>query len=148
MLKNINTRFIALCLVFASAAVVAQSRNNSASAREPAVREAFRKVLPAMGRNNLRLTLVAVNYPPAGASAPHTHPCPVVGYVTLGAVRIQVRGEAIRIYKTGETFYEPPNAVHEVSENASTSSPAAFVAYFLCGTDAPLSSPTHIRNKK
>ncbi|RXH58161.1 hypothetical protein GRAN_1471 [Granulicella sibirica] len=40
----------------------------------------------------------------------------------------------------GESFYEPPYAVHLVSENASRTEPASFLAFFVCDHDAALSS--------
>jgi quercetin dioxygenase-like cupin family protein len=50
-----------------------------------------------------------------------------------------VKGETERTYGVGESFYEPPNGVHLVSANASSSRPAKFVAFFVCDRDTPLS---------
>lgn len=98
------------------------------------------QALPKLDGDHLKATLVEVNYGPGESSTPHSHPCPVVGYVVAGAVRTQVRGEAEAIYKAGESFYEAPNGVHAVSANASQTEPAKLVAYFVCDHDAPLSS--------
>jgi|WetSurMetagenome_2_1015567.scaffolds.fasta_scaffold764533_1 quercetin dioxygenase-like cupin family protein len=109
--------------------------------RQPAeVRETIATPLPSMMRTHLRATLLEVTYPPGGSSAAHEHPCPVVGYVVLGAVRMKIKGDVLRTYRAGDSFYEPPNTVHEISANASNSEPAKFVAYFVCDTEAPLSS--------
>ncbi len=86
-----------------------------------------------------KVTTVEVTYPPGGSSAPHSHPCPVIGYVLKGAVRMQVKGGAPSIYKAGDSFYEAPNGIHLVSENASAKEPATFLAYFICDHAAPLS---------
>ena len=82
-----------------------------------------------------------VTYGPGEFSQQHSHPCPVIAYVLQGAVRTKTTGEPERIYKAGETFYEPPNGTHEISANASASEPAKFLAYFLCDRDTPLSVP-------
>jgi quercetin dioxygenase-like cupin family protein len=96
--------------------------------------------LPKLDGDHLRATLVEVYYGPGEASPPHSHPCAVVGYVVQGAIRTQVKGEPLALYKAGESFYEAPNRVHAVSANASSSEPAKFVAYFVCDHEAPLSA--------
>lgn len=97
------------------------------------------EALPRMDGANLKATLVEVNYRPGESSMPHSHPCPVIGYVVAGSLRTQVRGEAEAVYKVGESFYEAANGVHAVSANASTTEPAKFLAFFVCDHDAPLS---------
>jgi quercetin dioxygenase-like cupin family protein len=97
------------------------------------------KQLPKLDGDHLKVTLVEVNYGPGEASTPHSHPCPVIGYVVEGAIRSQVQGEPEATYKTGESFYEAANGVHQVSANASATQPAKLLAYFICDHDAPLS---------
>jgi quercetin dioxygenase-like cupin family protein len=62
-------------------------------------------------------------------------------YVAQGAIRSQVQGGAAAVYNAGDTFYEPPNGVHAVSANASTTEPARFVAFFVCDGNKPLTVP-------
>jgi hypothetical protein len=50
-----------------------------------------------------------------------------------------VKGEPEMIYKAGESFYEAPNGVHQVSANASSTESAKFIAYLICDRDTPLS---------
>ena len=104
--------------------------------------------LPKLDGDHLKTTLVEVNYGPGESSPPHSHPCPVVGYVVEGALRAQVQGEPEAIYKAGDSFYEPPGGLHLVSANASTTQPATFMAYFVCDREAPLSThvPEHIHS--
>ena len=102
-------------------------------------RIAMTQALPALDGSHLKVTLVEVTYGPGEFSHPHSHPCPVVGYVIQGAVRMQVKGEKAEIYKAGESFYEAPHGVHEVSENASKTEEATCLVYFVCDHDAPLS---------
>lgn len=97
------------------------------------------QALPKLDGNHLKITAVEVVYGPGGGSAPHSHPCAVIGYVAEGAIRTQVKGEAEATYKAGQSFYEPPNGVHLVSANASKTKPAKLIAYLLCDHEGPLS---------
>jgi len=101
----------------------------------------FSHSLPQMDGSHLRATLVEVNYEPGESDKPHSHPCPVIGYVARGAIRFQVKGGPETVYKAGESFYEPPNGVHQVSANASDKEPATLIAYFTCDRDTPLTVP-------
>jgi len=103
-------------------------------------RIALRQALPPMEGTRLQVTQVEVTYPPGVTSQPHSHPCPVIGYVVSGSIRSQVRGSAEVTYRAGETFFEPPNGVHQVSGNASTTAPATLLATFVCDTTLPLST--------
>jgi quercetin dioxygenase-like cupin family protein len=105
------------------------------------VRPAFSHELPRLNGEHLSAKLVEVSYGPGGSSPPHSHPCPVIGYVLDGAIRSQVRGQPESTYRAGESFYEAPNGVHQVSANASRTAPARLLAYFVCDRDAPLTTP-------
>jgi quercetin dioxygenase-like cupin family protein len=94
--------------------------------------------------NHLEAKIVEVTYGPGESSAAHSHPCPVIGYVIEGAIRTQVKGESEAIFKTGESFYEAPNGVHQVSANASRKEQARFLAYFVCDHNTPLSIATPV----
>ena len=75
------------------------------------------------------LTAEVVEYPPGGKSSVHHHAGSVFAYVLTGSIRSQnsATGPA-RIYKAGESFFEPPGSDHLVSENASASEPASLLA--------------------
>jgi quercetin dioxygenase-like cupin family protein len=123
---------------FALAVIIAAT---AAAAAQPEARSrvVLSQAMPPLDGTHLQVTTVEVTYPPGGSSAPHSHPCPVIGYVLKGAVRMQVKGGPLSIYKAGDTFYEAPNGIHMVSANASATEPATFLAYFLCDHSAPLS---------
>ena len=92
------------------ASLTADSPHPSQPARlGPRSHVAFSHALPPLDGTRLQVTTVEVTYPPGGSSAPHSHPCPVVGYVIEGAVRMQVKDGAESVYKTGDSFYEAPN---------------------------------------
>jgi quercetin dioxygenase-like cupin family protein len=131
-----------LCTALA-ASVAAWSRAQS-DAAHPAnhdrARIAFSHALPKLDGDQLKATVVEVNYGPGESSPPHSHPCAVIGYVVAGAIRTQVKGEPLTVYQAGESFYEAPNGVHLVAGNASQTQPAKLLAYFVCDHEAPLST--------
>jgi quercetin dioxygenase-like cupin family protein len=134
LLKWIGMVGLAACAAGLVASAAAQSRGSQS-------RTAFSGRLPALDGQRLEATLVEVTYPPGGVNPAHRHPCPVIGYVLEGAVRMQVEGQPERIYQRGETFSETPTDVHLVSANASQDVPAKFLAYFVCDRATPLSVP-------
>lgn len=116
--------------------------HDSAAQSPPAqVHTTLSRALPQLDGAHLKVTVVEVTYAPGGSSRPHSHPCPVIGYIAEGAIRYQVKGEPETIYKAGDSFYEAPNGVHQISANASDKEPARLVAYILCDHETPLSVP-------
>ena len=111
---------------------------SGAGASHPA---AFSHALPQLDGKHLRATVLEVNYAPGEADKPHSHPCTVIGYVAQGAIRFQVKGGPESVFKAGESFYEPPNGVHEVSANASDKEPAKLIAFFICDRETVLTMP-------
>jgi quercetin dioxygenase-like cupin family protein len=75
-------------------------------------------------------------YAPGGFSEGHTHPPSAFIYATVleGAIRSQVNGGPVRVYKAGESFSEMPGDRHSVSENASKTKPAKLLAVFVVDT--------------
>ena len=131
-----------LVLLLAGAAL-ARPRDAAAqdtTSASPA-RVALTRALPQLDGHRLEATLVEVTYGPGQSSAPHRHPCPVIGYVLEGEYRTQSGAEPAAVYRAGQTFYEAPDAVHRVSANASADRPVRFLAYFVCDRQGPLSVP-------
>lgn len=83
------------------------------------------------------LVAVMVDYPPGGGSAAHSHAKSafIYGYVISGAIESQVNDEPIQVIHAGQSFYEPPGAVHRVSRNASHVRPAKLLAVFVVNTE-------------
>ncbi len=105
------------------------------------------KVTPVMkqaladipGREVLMITL---DIPPGGGSAPHRHPGHhIFGYVLEGSYRIKVGDEPEKVLNKGDTFYEPPGALHAVSRNASDSVPAKVLAVIVAESGKPVTVP-------
>ena len=73
---------------------------------------------------------------------PHHHAGSVYAYVLSGAIRSEnsATGPA-RVYKAGESFFEPPGSQHLISANASTTEPASLLAIFVADDGATLTAP-------
>jgi quercetin dioxygenase-like cupin family protein len=83
------------------------------------------------------LIAVAVDYPPGGASVPHTHAKSsfIYAYVISGSIESKVNDGPTRIYRAGESWSEPPGASHPISRNTSKTAPAKLLAVFVVDTD-------------
>lgn len=86
------------------------------------------ELLNAPGKKAILLT---VDYAPGQRSVAHSHPGSVLAYVKEGEVISQLKGEEPRLYKAGESWYEPAGSVHLQSRNASESKPAKLVVWIL-----------------
>ena len=104
------------------------------------VRKVFAVKLANVPGNTL--TAEVVEYPPAGKSSLHHHAGSVFAYVLTGSIRSQNSATGPpRIYKAGESFFEPPGSDHLVSENASASEPASLLAVHVAEDGAVLTKP-------
>ncbi|MCX5544781.1 cupin domain-containing protein [Paraburkholderia sp. CNPSo 3076] len=83
------------------------------------------------------LIALEVTYAPGAASIPHTHAKSafIYAYVIEGAVESKVNDDPTRIYRAGESWSEPPGAIHSISRNASKSQSAKLLAVFVLDTD-------------
>ena len=79
-----------------------------------------------------------VNYAPGQVDVAHTHgpSAFVYVYVISGAVESKVNDGETRIYRAGESFSEPPGAMHWICRNASKTEPAKFLVVFVTDTNA------------
>jgi quercetin dioxygenase-like cupin family protein len=63
----------------------------------------------------------------------HRHPAGAYVYVIDRSVEFVVGDGDPIVLKAGESFYEPPGALHSVSRNASGNVPASLIAFFVLG---------------
>jgi quercetin dioxygenase-like cupin family protein len=87
-----------------------------------------------------RVTIVRVFYGPSGFTRAHRHAGSVTAYITKGEIRSQLAGGAVETFKVGQSFFEPPGAVHLVSANASNTEPAELIAVFVADEGAQLTT--------
>lgn len=84
-----------------------------------------------MGMAGKEVVMETVVYAPGGKSPPHRHNAQVFVYGLEGSVRMQVQGSPEVTLGPGGTFYEGPDDVHVVSENASQTQPAKFLVVMV-----------------
>ena len=90
------------------------------------------------------LTAIVVEYGPGGSSPAHRHAGSVFAYVLSGQIRSENSATGpVRVYRAGETFFEPPGSTHLVSANASDTEPASLLAVFVADDHAQLTQPVH-----
>src|SRR6185436_8199699 len=88
-----------------------------------------------------RITVTVVSYAPGQKSDLHHPPGSVVAYVLSGAIRSENSATGpVKVYKVGESFFEPPGSRHLVSENASATEPARLLAVHVADDDAQLTT--------
>jgi quercetin dioxygenase-like cupin family protein len=126
-LMSARLRPIALAAIFAAipaSLALAQSPPGTVS-------PAFREAIPNIPGKSI--IAAVVTYPPGGKTPPHHHARSafVTGYVLSGEIRSQVDDGKVQVFKAGESFSEPPGALHRISENASTTEPAKLLAIFV-----------------
>jgi quercetin dioxygenase-like cupin family protein len=109
------------------AAVAADSPTGPSS--DAVVQELMRKELTGVADKDVQM--LTVEYPPGGASPPHSHHAQVFVYVLSGSVRMQVKGSPDVTLQPGQIFYEGVDDEHTVSANASQSEPAKFLVFMV-----------------
>jgi quercetin dioxygenase-like cupin family protein len=95
--------------------------------------ERVTSVLDFPSRDGLAVHAVRVDYAPGGFSRVHRHPAGAYVYVIDGSVMFGIGDREPVLLKAGDSFYEPPGAVHTVSRNASQDLPSTFIAFFVLG---------------
>lgn len=138
-----DTRCFALAGALIASLAAAGTVSIAAQTQPAAVKGRVARVaaLPKMDGANLKVHAIEVTYPPGATSTAHRHPCPVVGYMVSGTMRMQVSDQPVAEYKAGDTFVELPTDVHRMATNPSTDTPAVFLATFVCDKETPLSVP-------
>ena len=124
---------------FAIGAVLSIPIRDAAGEDAGAVRPVGAEKLPNVPGKSI--TAVVVTYAPGGKSGKHHHAGSVFAYVLSGAIRSEnsATGPA-KVYKAGESFFEPPGSEHLISENASATEPASLLAVFVADDGAQLTS--------
>ena len=86
--------------------------------------------------------VITLDIPPGGGSAPHRHPGHhTFGYILEGTYKIKVDNSPEETLTKGQTFYEPPGALHAVSRNGSDTQPAKVLVLMLAESGKPTTVP-------
>ncbi|MDQ7879003.1 cupin domain-containing protein [Microbacterium sp. QXD-8] len=83
---------------------------------------------------------IHVTLPPASpGTRPHRHSGPAFGYVVEGELLFELEGEAPRVVKAGETFWEPGgDVIHYQDANNLADESTTFVVTMLCIPGEPM----------
>ena len=102
------------------------------------------KVAQLMSRNLIGVPgkealMITVTYLAGGASLPHRHDAQVFVYVLEGELTMQLQGRAPVRLRAGQTFYEGPGDIHQVSANATQTTPAKILVFMVKDREKPAS---------
>jgi quercetin dioxygenase-like cupin family protein len=84
------------------------------------------------------VTVEIVEFPPGAIAPEHHHAGSVTAYILSGTLRSQLGGGPAIEYTVGESFFEPPGAIHVLAENPSATEPARFMAIHIADDGAQL----------
>jgi quercetin dioxygenase-like cupin family protein len=86
--------------------------------------------------------VLVVERGPGTASPPHRHPGHhTFGYVMEGTYEFAIDRREPRLLKAGDTFYEPPSAVHSTSRNPSTDQRVKLLVFMVADQKTPTTVP-------
>jgi quercetin dioxygenase-like cupin family protein len=81
-------------------------------------------------------TIVEVTINPGQSGLSHRHPGPGFVYVLEGEYELGIDDQPTRVFRAGETFYEPTGHLHRVSKNPSMKGKTRLIAVVLHPRDA------------
>ncbi|WP_437205854.1 cupin domain-containing protein [Planctomicrobium sp. SH664] len=82
------------------------------------------------------VTVAEVTIEAGQAGHAHRHPGPVLVYVLEGTYELGLDEQPTKIFKAGETFYEPSGSLHRVSRNPAETGRTRLIAFVLHPRDS------------
>ncbi len=76
-----------------------------------------RDIKEKLDGKDAKVTVVEVTIEPGQSGVPHRHPGPGFVYVLEGEYELGIDDQPTKMFKAGETFYEPTGCLHRVSKN-------------------------------
>ena len=95
-----------------------------------------RDIIEKLDGKKAKATMVEVTLAPGEVEAAHRHPGPAFGYVLEGEYEWAIDDNQPKIFKAGDTFYEPTGCLHGIGRNPSNKNKARFIAIVLHPEDA------------
>ena len=92
-------------------------------------------IIEKLDGKQARATMVEVTLAPGEEEAAHRHPGPAFGYVLEGEYEWAIDDNKPKIFKAGDTFYEPTGCLHRVSRNANSTGTTRLLAVVLHPAD-------------
>ena len=93
-------------------------------------------IIEKLDGKKTKATIVEVTLAPGEVEAAHRHPGQAFGYVLEGEYEWAIDDTKPKIFKAGDTFYEPTGCLHGVGRNPSNKNKARFIAIVLHPEDA------------
>jgi quercetin dioxygenase-like cupin family protein len=88
------------------------------------------------------MTLRRTERDPGSASGPHRHPgSHTFGYVLEGVYEVKIDDGPLQRLGPGETFYEPPGALHAISRNGSSTHTVKYLVIQVSDPTKPQTVP-------
>lgn len=97
---------------------------------------AARDIREKLDGKDAKVTFVEVTLAPGEAGEPHRHPGPGFVYVLEGEYELGIDDQPTKVFKAGETFYEPTGCLHRVSKNPAKKGTTRLVAVVVHPRDA------------
>jgi len=91
--------------------------------------------------DNQEILVLEIDLAPGQESQPHRHFGHVFVYVLEGKINMQVAGGEVMTLSPGEMFYENPDDIHTVSQNASDTETAKFLVHIIKTIGMPVTTP-------
>src|SRR5215475_14101959 len=101
----------------------------------------IQSVTPPFIPANAQVMTAIVVWPPGDpGTPPHRHPGgPAFGYVLEGEMVFELEGQAPRVIKAGEAFWEPGgDVIHYSDANNRTDAPLRFLVHMMCVPGQPM----------
>ena len=139
--KKVAAAFIVAIVFAAGLGAGRLSVSGQAQGPLPKITELMRQALGDIEGYEVRV--VGLDFPPSSTSPAHQHPGHVFVHVVQGSITTKVGDTPVATYKAGDTFYEPPNAVHAMADNVSATEPARAIAFFVIESGKPSTTMVH-----
>jgi quercetin dioxygenase-like cupin family protein len=149
MLKIMTGSVASYALVAAGAAGISaiatwqDAKLLTSSAAQPAtagVQQILSQPLSDLPGREVRMSVL--DRAPGASSPPHRHPGHhVFGYVLEGTYEFAIDRQPPRLLKAGDTFYEPPGAVHSTSRNPSADQRLKILVFMVAEQKNPSTVP-------
>jgi quercetin dioxygenase-like cupin family protein len=108
----------------------------ASSVAQPATGQLLAQPLADLPGREVRMSLL--DREPGASSPRHRHPGHhTFGYVIEGTYEFAINGEPGRTLKAGDTFYEPPTAIHSTSRNPSPDKRTKILVFMVADQKNP-----------
>ena len=93
-------------------------------------------IIEKLDPKKAKATMLEVTLAPGAVETAHRHPGPAFGYILEGEYEWAIDDNKPKIFKAGDTFYEPTGCLHRIGRNPSAKDKTRFIAVVLHPEDA------------